>query len=61
MLLFVGTLRSHKLTWPLFSLIRLRMYFPSGDIATNAALPSSVNLVTVKLRNGRMGCRVSSE
>src|SRR3954468_17308861 len=30
-------------------------------MATSAALPSSVNFFTVKLRNGRIGWRVASE
>ena len=47
-LLPLGTLRSHRLCFPL-SLTTLTTYFPSGEMAATAALPEFVTCVASKV------------
>ena len=48
MLLPVGTLRSHRLCFPL-SFTTLTTYLPSGEMAAAVALPELVTCVTSKV------------
>src|SRR5579871_4288235 len=49
-MLLVGTFLSQRLASP-FSSIRVRMYFPSGEIATSDEVPESVTLMIEKFWN----------
>src|SRR5579862_921144 len=59
-MLLVGTFRRCRLANP-FSRIMVRTYFPSGEMATCAAFPLSVILVTEKFSNGFVLLRRVSE
>ena len=58
--LFVGTFRSQSACFP-FSLLTLRMYFSSGEMAARSALPVFVTWVIEKFWNGAVPPRFRIE